>query len=187
MAIAIPTMAPLEDLLPTEHSLALDMTENNRSINFNTLGDCENPNSDEDTDDENKKSRKPHQVSEKRKAQKVVFQTFINRHAKTLFKAARKAELASSKDEELSIASILAEQQSETITDPREYQMELFERAKKDNLIAVLDTGSGKTLIAVLLLRHILDQELEDRATGREPRLSFFLVCLTSSSLSTAC
>lgn len=36
--------------------------------------------------------------------------------------------------------------------------------------------GSGKTLIAVLLLRYILDQELEDRAMGKKPRVAFFLV-----------
>lgn len=41
------------------------------------------------------------------------------------------------------------------ISSPREYQIELFEKAKEKNVIAVLDTGSGKTLIAVLLLRHI--------------------------------
>ena len=36
--------------------------------------------------------------------------------------------------------------------------------------------GSGKTLIAVLLLKHIIDQELEDRRAGKPPRLAFFLV-----------
>lgn len=29
------------------------------------------------------------------------------------------------------------------ITDPREYQMELYEKAKKQNIIAVLDTGQN--------------------------------------------
>ncbi|CAG8979867.1 hypothetical protein HYALB_00002640 [Hymenoscyphus albidus] len=62
------------------------------------------------------------------------------------------------------------------ISTPREYQNELYERAKEKNIIAVLDTGSGKTLIAVLLLRHILAQELEDRADGKVKRTSFFLV-----------
>jgi len=77
------------------------------------------------------------------------------------------------------------------ISSPREYQVELFEKAKEKNIIAVLDTGlstfeislilltatgSGKTLIAVLLLRHIFAQELEDRAIGRPKRISFFLV-----------
>lgn len=64
----------------------------------------------------------------------------------------------------------------EIISSPREYQVELFERAKVQNIIAVLDTGSGKTLIAVLLLRHIIDQELERRAIGDHKRISFFLV-----------
>ena len=36
--------------------------------------------------------------------------------------------------------------------------------------------GSGKTLIAALLLRHVLDQELEDRAQLQPPRVAFFLV-----------
>jgi len=30
----------------------------------------------------------------------------------------------------------------------REYQQELFDRAKEENVIAVLDTGSGKTLVS---------------------------------------
>ncbi|UNI16858.1 Dicer-like protein 1 [Purpureocillium takamizusanense] len=62
------------------------------------------------------------------------------------------------------------------IATPREYQIELFERAKDKNLIIVLDTGSGKTLIAALLLRHTLDQELERRARGEPNKIAFFLV-----------
>lgn len=38
---------------------------------------------------------------------------------------------------------------------PRHYQLEIFEKAKENNIIAVLDTGSGKTMIALLLLKHI--------------------------------
>lgn len=64
----------------------------------------------------------------------------------------------------------------EIISSPREYQIELFERAKTQNIIAVLDTGSGKTLIAALLLRHVIDEELERRANGGDKRISFFLV-----------
>lgn len=64
----------------------------------------------------------------------------------------------------------------EIISSPREYQIELFERAKTQNTIAVLDTGSGKTLIAALLLRHIIDEELERRANGGDKRIAFFLV-----------
>ena len=42
--------------------------------------------------------------------------------------------------------------------------------------ISNIVVGSGKTLIAVLLLRHIIDQELEQRVVGKPPRISFFLV-----------
>jgi endoribonuclease Dicer len=36
---------------------------------------------------------------------------------------------------------LLDQEFASVITDPREYQVELFERAKKENTIAVLDTG----------------------------------------------
>ena len=62
------------------------------------------------------------------------------------------------------------------IENPRDYQTELFQRALKDNIIAVLDTGSGKTLIAALLMREVSRKELEDRANGKQPKISFFLV-----------
>ncbi|RDA87011.1 hypothetical protein CP532_6707 [Ophiocordyceps camponoti-leonardi (nom. inval.)] len=54
------------------------------------------------------------------------------------------------------------------IASPREYQTELFERAKDRNLII--------TLIAALLLRYTLDQELERRAVGEPSRVAFFVV-----------
>ncbi|KAK5237393.1 Dicer-like protein 1 [Exophiala xenobiotica] len=62
------------------------------------------------------------------------------------------------------------------INQAREYQQELFERAKEQNVIAVLDTGSGKTLIAALLIRHFLQQELIDRSNGKPGKIVFFLV-----------
>lgn len=57
-------------------------------------------------------------------------------------------------DEELSIRSLMLRQESSRIiSDPREYQMELFEKAKRQNTIAVLDTGprSGYKLILAIL------------------------------------
>jgi endoribonuclease Dicer len=78
---------------------------------------------------------------------------------------------------EVSIARMIANQDTDNkALDPREYQIELFERAKSQNTIAVLDTGSGKTLVAVLLLKYILKNELIDRANGDKHRVSFFLV-----------
>jgi endoribonuclease Dicer len=69
------------------------------------------------------------------------------------------------------------------ITNPREYQLELFLKAKDKNTIAVLNTGSGKTLIAALLLRHIIEEELLDREQGKDPRISFFLACCSLASI----
>lgn len=78
---------------------------------------------------------------------------------------------------ELSVARLIADQGiGKGALDPREYQKELYERAKAENTIAVLDTGSGKTLVAVLLLKDILKSELLDRAEGAKPRIAFFLV-----------
>lgn len=70
----------------------------------------------------------------------------------------------------------LMESPTRIISTPREYQLDLFERAKQENSIIVLDTGSGKTLIAVLLLRHTLDLELDRRAQGQSKQVAFFLV-----------
>ncbi|KAI1505214.1 RNase3 domain-containing protein [Biscogniauxia marginata] len=81
------------------------------------------------------------------------------------------------RDERKSVTRLVREAESEKIiASPREYQIELFERAKQKNTIAVLDTGTGKTLIAALLLRYTIEQELEDRKAGKPPRISFFLV-----------
>ncbi|CAO3607529.1 unnamed protein product [Mucor fragilis] len=59
---------------------------------------------------------------------------------------------------------------------PREYQYELFTKALEENVIAVLDTGSGKTLISIMLIKQMVLQERQERLTRRETKLAFFLV-----------
>lgn len=92
----------------------------------------------------------------------------------------KEVEEAASKslhEEQLSIREILAKQETAVrINNPRDYQTELYQRAKDQNIIAVLDTGSGKTHIATLLIKHILDNELESRAQGGTHKTAFFLV-----------
>jgi endoribonuclease Dicer len=46
---------------------------------------------------------------------------------------------------------------------PRQYQEEIFQKAQQRNVIAVLDTGSGKTLISALLIKWISMQEASQK------------------------
>ncbi|KAJ3370349.1 Dicer-like protein 1 [Allomyces arbusculus] len=69
------------------------------------------------------------------------------------------------------------------IPQPRAYQLELYQHAVRENVIAVMPTGSGKTLVAVLLIRHMcsVEKERQEQAAsngGRlyRPRKAFFVV-----------
>jgi len=113
----------------------------------------------------------------RKREQYATFNSWFSQQAKQISQNIIGQTMKTEDEEALSLRTIMARQESERIiASPRDYQMELFEKAKQENSIAVLDTGSGKTLIAVLLLRHTIDQELEDRAAGRHKRISFFLV-----------
>ncbi|CDU21985.1 related to cell cycle control protein dicer [Sporisorium scitamineum] len=71
---------------------------------------------------------------------------------------------------------------------PRSYQLELAELAKAGNVLVCLDTGSGKTLISVLLLQHVHKLQTVQRppsppespapSAPPRPKVSFFLVNL---------
>ncbi|KAF9126572.1 Dicer-like protein 1 [Mortierella sp. GBA39] len=59
---------------------------------------------------------------------------------------------------------------------PRQYQIELFRKAEAGNVIAVMDTGSGKTLVAVMLIREMLRREKEAQRGPTKSKISFFIV-----------
>lgn len=73
------------------------------------------------------------------------------------------------KDKDKTAASML--QEAIVRGDPRRYQTALVELAKKRNTIVNLGTGQGKTLIALLLIRHYADQD--DYSNGKQ---TLFLV-----------
>lgn len=131
-----------------------------------------------DVDADIPRAHGPKTTSEKRRAQNEVMRAFAaNISAHVTQKEVDEAASKSDNEEKLSIRDILAKQETAVrITNPRDYQTELFQKAKGENIIAVLDTGSGKTHIATLLLRHILDEELENRARGGGHKVAFFLV-----------
>lgn len=139
---------------------------------------------DSDIDAGHSHSHGPKTTSEKRRAQNDIFKAFAaNVSAHVTEREVNGALSRSANEEQMSIRDILAKQETNVrITNPRDYQTELFQRAKAGNTIAVLDTGSGKTHIATLLLKHVLDEELENRAKGGLRRTAFFLVRLTNLS-----
>lgn len=137
--------------------------------------------SDSDMDFDIERSHEAGDLHEKRRLQNEIFRAYAAQKTEEITEKEVKEAIKHEKDEVLSIRDILAKQEnSSRIHSPRDYQTELFEKAKEENIIAVLDTGSGKTHIATLLLRHILDKELEDRAKGGPHKLAFFLVSAAS-------
>lgn len=122
----------------------------------------------------------PSNAYEKRRAQNAIFESWLTSAAgqEALTPKTKDGKPKEADEDDQSVQSLLSQQQrgSRIVKNPREYQIELFERAKHENTIAVLDTGSGKTLIAVLLLRWTIDNEIERRAQGHAFKISFFLV-----------
>ncbi|KAG0238750.1 Dicer-like protein 1 [Actinomortierella wolfii] len=57
-------------------------------------------------------------------------------------------------------SSYLADLDAAALT-PRTYQYKLFALAKEQNIIAVMNTGTGKTLVAAMLINEILAREAE--------------------------
>ena len=49
---------------------------------------------------------------------------------------------------------------------PRDYQIEMLNRAKKENTIVMMPTGTGKTFVAVLLIKHYIHQVMTDPWKG---------------------
>lgn len=54
---------------------------------------------------------------------------------------------------------------------PRSYQLEMYEKALNENTIAVMDTGSGKTLVAAMLIKEMIRREKKANKAPTEVRL----------------
>lgn len=57
------------------------------------------------------------------------------------------------------IAETPADTDTKSVFHTRSYQQELLEESLRSNIIIALDTGSGKTHIAVLRIKHEVERE----------------------------
>jgi hypothetical protein len=76
---------------------------------------------------------------------------------------------------------------------PRPYQLELFCNAVQQNVIAVLPTGSGKTMVAIMLLRHVFttgaksEETATDSQSWRDEIKKKALFLVNKVSIATVC
>ncbi|KAI9742680.1 MAG: Dicer-like protein 1 [Claussenomyces sp. TS43310] len=188
LATALPTRssdAVIAELMLSRQKVSIDKSASNSSKRNDQVN---SPNRDpgsgsdqshsDDEEDHAVSLIQPHKISDHRRIQRAVYNSYMERFME---KRVRKAVISAGGDEENHAIKWLVQQDlTPIIASPRDYQVELFERAKTQNIIAVLDTGSGKTLIAVLLLRYMIDKELENRSRGQPKCISIFLADSTT-------
>lgn len=78
----------------------------------------------------------------KKRRQDMKFQEWLEKNQKEVLKAS-KADMDSRLErlEKISVEKLLRGSSDRIIASPREYQIDLYERAKNENTIVVLDTG----------------------------------------------
>lgn len=108
------------------------------------LENDENEEDDDDDDDEIRTSAKPRKISERKRRMNAIADNYIQ---ESILRSIKEDNRVKPGDEVNQSARWLVNQSEsqEIISTPREYQTELFERAKEKNIIAVLDTGSFHT------------------------------------------
>ena len=133
---------------------------------------------DEEVDDHPKIGT--HKQSHRKQKQHSIFDSwFRDQASKTDFSAIKPVPAQENGEHPQTVKEMLRNQESHKIIGKEyEFQIELFDRAKSQNTIVVVDTGAGKTLVAMLLLKHVVNQDIEDRSKGRPRKIAFFVVCV---------
>lgn len=130
--------------VPTSSSIAmaspLEVSAVNLSIN--SPAEADRSLSDADSEDEQHQAATRPKESERRRVQHARFSAWLSRRTEKITQDEVQTIIDNADEETLSIRSLVAKQAATAIIKtPREYQLELFERAKNQNIIAVLDTG----------------------------------------------
>ena len=98
-----------------------------------------NDSEDEEGEDRQKCPPKFNQPLQKQRADYAAFDDWLNTNRDQI---TRKTPVRSGDPDDQSAASLFRSFETQKIIEsPRDYQIELFERAKQKNIIAVLDTG----------------------------------------------
>lgn len=85
---------------------------------------------------------RPRKISERKRADNAAFDLWIERNHLELSKGRSRLIV----DDDKSVSALVRDfENKRIIASPRDYQLELFERAKTQNTIAVLDTGESST------------------------------------------
>lgn len=87
--------------------------------------------------------RKPHKISQKKKIEQASFGVWLEENRNRLSK---KPENRVTENDQSVGYLVKSWEGQKIINNPRDYQMELFERAKEKNTIAVLDTGKSQAV-----------------------------------------
>lgn len=141
-----------QDTMSTSNEVRINTMD--LEISFNTISDSqaveynENDQDYRSADEEDmrlvvKEPSKPRKISQKKKIEQINFTKWVNNNRQSLAK--KSAAQSSNQEQTLTYMVKSWEGGQKIISSPRDYQLELFERAKKENTVAVLDTGKQLT------------------------------------------
>lgn len=140
-----PPMATF-DLMDIDEPASSDPSEESPAAPFDDDALVNAEDTDQDDDPDTKKwivndARKPRKISERKRADNAAFDVWIEENQQDLSKGLDKFIVD---DDGKTFQSLIRDfENKRIITSPRDYQLELFERAKTQNTIAVLDTGKA--------------------------------------------